>query len=163
MKTPECPIRPLSLDEAIAHADEVAGDCSTSCKREHKQLADWLRELKSRRSVEYGDAAKLREAVEICLHTFQTTDWTTLGTSGRVVDLIQRCKSALAEPPRQCEVGTAEEQEERFVDFCSSHYRGPVNGMIESAPCNCPCWRNGRCNNFVWANMPYVEKEGGAI
>lgn len=42
--------------------------------------------------------SKLREAVEVCLHTFQTTDWTTLGTSGRVVDLIQRCKSALAAP-----------------------------------------------------------------
>ena len=71
-------------------------------------------------------------------------------------------EDVIAAPPRQCEVGTAEEQEERFVDFCSSHYRGPVNGMIESAPCDCPCWRNGRCNNFVWANMPYVEKEGGA-
>lgn len=40
---------------------------------------------------------KLREAVKVCLYAFQKTDWTTLGTSRRVVDLIQRCKSALAE------------------------------------------------------------------
>lgn len=63
METPECPIKPLSLDEAITHADEVAGDCSTACKREHKQLADWLRELKARRSAERGEAAKLRKGL----------------------------------------------------------------------------------------------------
>ena len=63
MEKPECAIKSLSLDEAIAHADEVAGDCGTACKREHKQLADWLRELKSRRSAERGDCAKSFETV----------------------------------------------------------------------------------------------------
>ena len=63
MKTPECPNKSLSLDEAIAHADEVAGDCDTACRREHKQLADWLRELKNRRNGS-GEVAKLREALK---------------------------------------------------------------------------------------------------
>lgn len=48
-------VKPLSLDEAISHADEVAGDCGTACKREHKQLADWLRELKDRRDEREGE------------------------------------------------------------------------------------------------------------
>jgi len=36
----------MTLDEAIAHSEEKAGDCSTECRREHRQLARWLRELK---------------------------------------------------------------------------------------------------------------------
>jgi hypothetical protein len=63
VETPECATKPLTLDEAIAHANEVAGDCCTACKREHKQLADWLRELRSRRSAERGDEAKLRNGL----------------------------------------------------------------------------------------------------
>ena len=39
----------MTLDEAIAHADEVAGARDTECRRDHKQLADWLRELKGLR------------------------------------------------------------------------------------------------------------------
>ena len=54
-------------------------------------------------SSEGGDVAKLREAVEACLYAFQKTDWTTIGTSRRVVDLIQRCKDALSAPPRNCD------------------------------------------------------------
>ena len=38
------------LVEAIAHAQEVADQCFLSdCGKEHKQLADWLIELKNRR------------------------------------------------------------------------------------------------------------------
>lgn len=35
----------MEIEEAIAHADNQAGDCTTDCRREHKQLAEWLREL----------------------------------------------------------------------------------------------------------------------
>lgn len=35
----------MDLKEAIAHAENKAGDCATDCKREHKQLAEWLHEL----------------------------------------------------------------------------------------------------------------------
>jgi hypothetical protein len=37
----------MTLDEAIKHAEETAkelGDCS--CADEHRQLAEWLKELK---------------------------------------------------------------------------------------------------------------------
>ena len=48
----------MTLDEAIKHAEEVAERLETSCKRdwmgeddkrcaeEHRQLAEWLKELK---------------------------------------------------------------------------------------------------------------------
>ena len=42
----------MTLDEAIQHCEEKA-QCGTDCGMEHKQLADWLKELKSlRKKVE---------------------------------------------------------------------------------------------------------------
>lgn len=40
----------MTLDEAIKHADDVAKDmelCCEECANDHRQLAKWLRELKS--------------------------------------------------------------------------------------------------------------------
>jgi len=39
----------MTLDEAIKHAEEVAGVCefeARKCAKEHRQLAEWLKELK---------------------------------------------------------------------------------------------------------------------
>ena len=41
----------LGLDEAIQHAEEKSRGCS-ACAADHKQLAEWLRELKSRREAD---------------------------------------------------------------------------------------------------------------
>jgi len=47
----------MTLDEAIKHCNEVAKAIATSgceeCAKEHKQLADWLTELKTYRE-KYG-------------------------------------------------------------------------------------------------------------
>jgi hypothetical protein len=38
------------LDEAIAHATDVANTCGNGqCADDHRQLAEWLKELKQRR------------------------------------------------------------------------------------------------------------------
>lgn len=42
----------MSLDEAIKHAEEKANGKNCCCE-EHAQLAEWLKELKFRRSEEY--------------------------------------------------------------------------------------------------------------
>ena len=44
----------LSLSDAIIHAEEVADRCAVTdgnikCEMEHRQLAEWLKELKERR------------------------------------------------------------------------------------------------------------------
>jgi len=39
----------MNLDEAIKHAEEVANSKCDSCGSEHKQLAEWLKELKEKR------------------------------------------------------------------------------------------------------------------
>ena len=38
----------MTLDEAIQHCEEEA-ECGDACGLEHKQLADWLKELKQAR------------------------------------------------------------------------------------------------------------------
>lgn len=42
----------MTLDEAILHCEEVTNNkvgCAEDCANEHKQLAEWLKELKKRR------------------------------------------------------------------------------------------------------------------
>mgnify|MGYP007070226511 CR=1 FL=1 len=44
----------MKLDEAIKHREEVAEDragCCEDCAEEHRQLAEWLRELKHLRNL----------------------------------------------------------------------------------------------------------------
>ena len=41
----------MTLDEAIEHAKEVAGNCDTQCAKDHYQLALWLEELKNLRKL----------------------------------------------------------------------------------------------------------------
>ena len=59
----------------------------------------------------------------------------------RIADIFAMATTALAAPPRNCDVGTAEEQEERYAMFIKEH------------------WTLGK-TALQWAQMPY--KEGGA-
>ena len=60
-------------------------------------------------------------------------------------------KAALAEPVKNCEVGTAEEQAKRLHRFCISQ---------DCVTCPCDLGKaDGRCE-FAWMQMPY--EEGGA-
>ena len=43
----------MTIDEAIRHCDEIAAGCG-ECADEHRQLAEWLRELKRLREVPDG-------------------------------------------------------------------------------------------------------------
>lgn len=72
--------------------------------------------------------------------------------------LLAEVKSALAEPRRNCDVGTAEEQAQRFLKFCKRN-QSPIQGMCSSS---CPCKHQpDMCHCYAaWAQMPY--EEGGA-
>lgn len=59
---PDCTAKPadtgaMSLDDAIAHAVAIAADGSTPCRRQHLQLAAWLRELREFRRVSTQEGA----------------------------------------------------------------------------------------------------------
>ena len=55
--------------------------------------------------------------------------------------------AVLAAPPRNCDVGTPEEQHNRFMRFCDSKSMGY-------------CWGRG-CRKCIaqWGQMPYEEGE----
>lgn len=62
-------------------------------------------------------------------------------------------------PLRQCDVGTPEEQKERFDAFCDAQPR-----MRNGCDCNLQKNRQGLCEGlceFAWAQMPYSAEEGG--
>lgn len=73
--------------------------------------------------------------------------------------IADEIRQALAVPPRNCDVGTAEEQEDRFFAFCKAH----------ECTMNCPikkkwsfkCGHKPSCG-VLWSQMPYEAKEGGA-
>lgn len=44
----------MTIEEAIKHAEEVANSLCTECGEEHRQLAEWLKELKEYKK-RYGD------------------------------------------------------------------------------------------------------------
>ena len=106
--------------------------------------AAWNRE---RASV--GNSAALREAVVKALTLLHVCDWPPGISLVGVADVIHEIDSALDKPPRNCDVGTINEQRRRFENFC----RG------ESCE-KCPCKIMSPCS-VVWGQLPYSE-EGGA-
>lgn len=97
-----------------------------------------------------GNAAKLREAVVLALSLLDLKEGVPYKTiSQKDIDFI---KAALARPPRNCDVGTAMEQGERFSAYCRAH-KHP-----ESECLTCPIIGEtcGYCE-LAWAQMPYEE------
>ena len=165
-KTPETiTVKPLSLDDAISHADEVAGDCSTSCQQAHKQLADWLRELRNRRNGS-GNSAALREAASDLASIFDcdiqflerhAKELRDTGAYGggiieHILHSITLARAALAEPPRNCDIYLTEEA----VDAATVTVRDceACSRIDMEAPCVFCMVR--------WLLAPATEKEGGA-
>lgn len=67
---------------------------------------------------------------------------------------IEILSVALSEPPRNCDVGTPEEQARRFDAFCCVRH-------FPSEKCcsDCPCHGADRCE-FKWGQLPYEEGDG---
>lgn len=99
-----------------------------------------------------GDAVAMREVVKELLDAMYDMgiDEETVSIAAEspnchmhsveLLSVIKKAKAALAKPPRNCDVGTPEEQEERYAMFIKEH------------------WTLGK-TALQWAQMPY--KEGG--
>ena len=57
--------------------------------------------------------------------------------------------------PRNCDVGTPEEQRSRFDKFCDSHSWDEIDGAHCSSSCPLYHGNCSRCESFEWAQMPY--------
>lgn len=93
-----------------------------------------------------GNAVMLRMALEK-LHMHFMCDVTLL--NGRFTPLFAIINHALASPPRNCDVGSVDEQKARMADWCHRTHCS-----------NCPY-----CTKWCalsWANAPYeTAQEGG--
>lgn len=71
--------KPMTLDEAIAHAEDVGRADRTQCAREHMQLTEWLKELrelkrakadaKPRRNCDVGTASEQKKRFDAFCNT----------------------------------------------------------------------------------------------
>lgn len=115
-----------------------------------------------------GNQMKMREALEdmynilekLLLYTPQIKDVSLMRAfRGRVCRAKKIVDAALSAPARQCDVGTAEEQKARMLEYCKSHKN--VDGIIicERCPHHGPNWT--WCA-LRWAQTPYEAQEGGA-
>ena len=99
-----------------------------------------------------SNTAKLREAllrangvlIEAAHHNL---------TEEYINECLALIHAALAAPPRNCDVGTAEEQYARYEDFCCKHYKWNCS----SGTClQCP-FSEPTCK-FSWAQLPYESE-----
>lgn len=109
--------------------------------------------------MEASNVKEIREALETICNAI-IVDGHTAKMSLSLFDISNIAKSALAALPRNCDVGAAEEQVQRFKDFCL-----PRVGK---------CSENGTCparyplNKFgvpycqlKWAQLPYEAPQEG--
>ena len=92
-----------------------------------------------------GDCAKMREALKTVKRYLD-------GYTVNVLEMRRQVDAALAAPPRNCDVGTAEEEAERYMNFCHNYPKCT----------GCPCvgrMQYHKCE-FAWAQLPY--EKGGA-
>ena len=122
--------------------------------------AAWEREIKAttEKSSRVGNAATVREVAQEMLNTSMQAV-TAERINGWASRLAEACEQTvtncnqLGNTLRNCDVGTAEEQSERYEKFCYAH-RSREKGCGDCPLCDIVC-----CG-FAWLQMPY--EEGGA-
>ena len=95
---------------------------------------------------------KLREAVTKILNLTNSLDENCAVDPVEIRDIA---KAVLAEPVRNCDIGTLEDRREQFKQFCKSHSDGVV--------CNrdCPLFKlhiNGYSCHFEWGELPFESE-----
>lgn len=104
--------------------------------------------------------SKLREALKRIMDAIKSlskTHSSNLPQDVKAVlgDMAFTANEALAEPVRNCDVGTAEEQDERFKNFCLSHYE-PCN--VDGECWRCPLFKTKTRCPIAWEQMPYESE-----
>lgn len=135
-------------------ADERMGVAGTTDKPEARSASEAMMEIQhqlryglSKTETTTGNAAKLREALRAIKDINDGRHHDAHGYE--INDIIEE---ALAEPPRNCDVGTAEEQSDRFQKFCLSRTQ-PWHGCDGT----CPLLMSEKCA-LNWAQVPYESE-----
>ena len=110
-----------------------------------------------------NNSRALRAAITYCIPRIEIMRDNALGDSGHFLigdEVYESCRNMLRElksaldsvPPRNCDVGTAEEQNARYKRFCSSHYKP---NDIDAQCDGCPCVSERFDCELEWAQLPY--------
>lgn len=85
-------------------------------------------------------------------------------TAEHMNDILAEIEAALSAPPRNCDVGSAEEQFRRYISFCRSRSREMMGDGCQWCPANrTKVYGTSNCD-LAWAQMPYeapAAQEGG--
>ena len=105
--------------------------------------------------MEANNMRAMREALEALLNlAYEVEDANSdVGaprTSMPTKFVIDTVKTALAARPRNCDVGTVDEQAKRYMNFCRNHTK------CTECPCASRTQSNSKCE-FEWSQMPYEE------
>ena len=104
-----------------------------------------------------GNEAAMREALEksdAALSLIAKSAWfmdANFCETREVMEAVEAIKAALSAPPRNCDVGTVAEQNERFDKYCYDHR------SHEICCGKCPIFGEPCCE-LAWSQIPY---EGG--
>ena len=110
------------------------------------------------------NGAKLREALEAAKNFVDNVGKAALGDNIDAITICQcaaklsgRIEAALAEPARNCDVGTPEEQRERFSNFCTNN-TDPED--IDGLRCDkrCPLYKDHPNCGWEWLHLPYASE-----
>ena len=112
---------------------------------EPKEFA--AREATREKSSQVGNSAKMRDALSEISNLADALDI----DNPNVVAILDQCRDALAAPPRNCDVGTDEEQLRRYEELCYSHTCGSRCSLS-----GCPLYEYD-CSPFAWGQMPYEK------
>ena len=143
------------MNDVVCENEALRDACETcGAKRE--------REATREKSSRVGNSAKMREALrQVSRVAVEMTCKTVTGEpeDRKTVDewalrLCDIVSAALASPPRNCDVGTDEEQSRRYEELCDRHTCGS-----RCSASGCPMYEHD-CSPFAWGQMPY--EEGGA-
>ena len=100
---------------------------------------------------------KLREVLKDIGRLVEQIHFLYSDYPSEIHEIARKVNAALAEPVRNYEVGTADEQQTRHCAWCRKH---GIDGDNE-VNCAHPDMSCGLCA-LRWAQLPYKEKEGGA-
>ena len=125
-----------------------------------------------------GNAAEMREALELAI---KVGDWCCSHTDDPLECCEYSCiyqvephgeagadcpwkkiRAALAAPPRNCDVGTPEEQSKRYGAYCAEFGRhSDGSPKCIGCPLETRAMKIGGMCELAWAQMPYEAKQKG--
>ena len=146
---------PINRAETTWERRRLADRIEAAYKRdiEAYDLINFMSPVGRAEPAPVGNDAKMREALEQIASIPMPPPIHLAQQCAR--EMREKAIAALAEPPRECDVGTAEEQAQRFNDYCKKQGDGCCIGKGKGA---CPIFKGyGVDCGIVWAQMPYEE------